>query len=61
MGGRSGAEEKNFPNNQKNYFQFYFQQMQWKPAKSGNNAKTGWKARKGPRNYRNSKLNKRYF
>ena len=61
-GKRSGATDPNFGSSTcHHYFQNYFQQMQWKPAKDGNKGKTGWKARRAPRNYRNAKLDKFKF
>lgn len=61
-GKRSGAIDKNYGSSSvKHHFHFYFQQMQWKPTKGGNSGKTGWKARKGPKNYSNKKLRNRGF
>lgn len=58
-GNRSGSLDPSFGNSTtRHYFQYYFQQMQWKPTKSGNSGKTGWKARKGPKHYKNKKLNR---
>lgn len=61
-GKRSGSTDPNFGSStSRTYFQNYFQQMQWKPAKTGNNGKTGWKARRAPKHYKNPKLDKYRF
>jgi len=52
---RSGAYNENFgKSTERTYFEYYFQQMQWTKAKSGNN-----KTKTKGKDYKNPKLDRR--